>query len=126
MAKRRPDPAKEQHWRGLIQQQQQSGLSVRVFCAQHNLAVPSFYAWRRTLTQRDLHADVTDAAASPSPAAAGDPAASLPLFVPLRLAHGSAPALEVILPDGLLVRVPAGFDSDTLRRLLALVREASC
>ena len=46
------DPRKEQQWRRWIQQWQHSGLSVRAFCARHDLAEPSFYAWRRQLQQR--------------------------------------------------------------------------
>jgi transposase-like protein len=104
------DESKEQQWRRWIAQWQTSGLSVAVFCARHGLAAPSFYAWRRTLQRRD------------------DPPAA---FVPVRLLPDEAPAptrpLEVVLPDGRLVRVPAGFDAATLRQLLAVLREdASC
>ena len=43
------DPCKEQRWRQLIDQWQRSGLSVRAFCQRQHLAVPTFYAGRRTL-----------------------------------------------------------------------------
>ena len=45
--------------------------------------------------------------------------------MPLRLA-ASACALELVLPDGLAVRLPPGFDEDSLRRLLALLRGTPC
>jgi len=35
---------------------QRSGLSVRAFCEQQDLSQPSFYAWRRTLAERDAQA----------------------------------------------------------------------
>src|SRR5262249_37947207 len=47
------DPRKEQHWRRWVQRWKNSGLTVRDFCARHQLVQPSFYAWRRELQQRD-------------------------------------------------------------------------
>jgi transposase len=101
------DPRKEQQWRRWLQQWQDSGLSVRVFCARHHLPQPSFYAWRRTLQQRDAAA-VT--------------------FLPVRLAPEPAPvtpgSLEIVLTNGRCLRVPAGFDPTTVRQLLAVLEEA--
>jgi transposase len=101
------DPRKEQQWRGWIHQWQQSGLSVRAFCARHGLAAPSFYAWRRELTRRD---------------------AAAPAFVAVRLAPDEEPApargVEVVLAGGRRLRVAPGFDPATLRQLLAVLEEA--
>ena len=98
------DEHKERQWRSWIAQWQRSGLSVAAFCARHDLPTASFYAWRRTLQDRD------DAAAA---------------FVPVRLVADEVPArvLEVVLADGRVVRVPPGFDATTLRQLLALLWE---
>lgn len=98
------DEDKEQHWRRWIALWQQSGLSVAAFCARHGLAPASFYAWRTTLQQRA--------------------AEHVPL-VPVQLVADAAPPrpLEVVLPDGSVVRVPPGFDAASLRQLLALLRE---
>jgi transposase len=103
-AGRTPDEHKEQQWRRWIARWQTSGLSVAAFCARHDLATASFYAWRRTLQRRD---------APPAP------------FVPVQLVDDPTPAgpLEVVLADGRVVRVPPGFDAATLRRLLAVLRE---
>lgn len=99
------DPRTEQRWRRWILQWQQSGLSVRAFCDRHHLATPSFYAWRRTLQQRD----------------------AVP-FVPVRILpdRDTAPAngVEVILAGGRRLRVTPGFDPATLRQLLAVLEEA--
>lgn len=40
-------------WRALVEQQRESGLSVRAFCQQHELNAVSFYAWRRRLRDQD-------------------------------------------------------------------------
>jgi len=99
------DPRKEQQWRRWIQQWQHSGLSVRAFCARHDLAEPSFYAWRRQLQPRQ----------APSP------------FLPVRVVPDEEPAaagsVEVVLTGGRRVRVPPGFDPATLRQLLAVLEE---
>jgi len=46
--------------------------------------------------------------------------------VPVTIATAAA-SLEVVLADGRVVRVPAGFDAATLRQLLAVLAETpSC
>jgi hypothetical protein len=104
------DERKEQQWRRWIGQWRASGLSVRAFCDRRGLAIPSFYAWRRTLERR---------------------AAQVPAFVPVQVVADGLPAqaggLEVVLRDGRAVRVAPGFDAATLRRLLAVLEgERSC
>lgn len=62
----RSDSSKERFWRRMVRQWHNSGLSVRAFCQQQDLAEPTFYTWRRTIAQRDAvaHPDL--------PARAGD------------------------------------------------------
>jgi transposase-like protein len=102
------DPRKEQHWRRLIQLWENSGLTVRAFCARHHLSQPSFYAWRRELQQRD----------------------AATAFVPVQVETNdqparvnSVPTIEVVLAGGRCIRVTPGFDSATLRQLLAVLQE---
>ena len=109
MTKGKPrDPRKEQQWRRWIQLWQHSGLTVRAFCARHHLAEPSFYAWRRTLAQRDAQA-IT--------------------FVPVEVLpeplspESEAAGLELVLVGGRVLRIGPAFDEATLRRLLALLEE---
>jgi hypothetical protein len=98
------DERKERQWRSWIGEWRASGLSVRTFCDRRGLAIPTFYAWRRTLERR---------------------AAEVPAFVPVQVVADAPPAqrsaLEVILRDGWAVRVVPGFDEATLRRLLAVL-----
>jgi transposase len=100
------DPRKEQHWRGWIHRWQRSGLSARDFCNLHHLTLPSFYAWRRTLQQREAAACAV---------------------VPVRVVPDGPPVatagLEVVLADGRRLRVSPGFDPATLRQLLTLLEE---
>jgi hypothetical protein len=109
------DPREEQQWRQLLERWQHSGLSVRVVCRRHRLSEPTFCAWRRTLAQR------------PSPGAAADKPLN---FVPLDVRDDTppppGPALELVLDDGRLLRIPQGFDPAALRPLLALLECSSC
>jgi hypothetical protein len=102
---------KEQYWRTRVRQWRASGMSVRAFCAERGLSEPSFYAWRRTLAERE---------------------ATAVQFVPLTVtpevgtatgADGSAGAVELILGAGRRLRIGPGFDGPTLTRLLALLEE---
>jgi hypothetical protein len=105
------DPRKEQQWRRWILQWRHSGLSIRDFCARHQLSQANFYAWRHQIQRRD--------------AAAGN-------VVPVELVSdvraelaSSVSTLEVVLAGGRLLRVAPGFDPTTLRQLLAVLEEGS-
>jgi len=114
MANHQRDSRKEDYWRRHLQSWSRSALSVRDYCARHQLSEASFYAWRRLLAERDRETLVAPRL-EPTP----------PLFVPLHLPVAPAP-LELLLPDGLVVRVPGGFDADTLRRLVETLRGPAC
>jgi len=105
------DLSKEQFWRRMLQLQQRSGLSVRAFCRQHGLSQPSFYAWRRTIAQRDADAP------------AFVPLELLPEPLPPHTAAAAISGLELLLSRGRVLRIGPTFDVPTLRRLLALLEE---
>lgn len=119
------DPRKEQGWLRHFRRCQRSRLTVREYCDRHQLSEPSFYSWRRTLQQRGL---LADAAAPDGPRPHDDARVAAPLFLPVSVAQADATAqrIEIVLPDGLCVRIGAGFDAATLRQLLALLRGQSC
>src|SRR5690348_7530730 len=91
MAAKTRDLELERRWRERIAQFACSGLSVRAFCARHAISEPSFYAWRRELADRDRTSTMKGAT---------------PTFVPVTVL--AAAAIEVSLPGGVTVRVPAG------------------
>jgi hypothetical protein len=107
MAQGKPrDSRKEQQWRRWIHLWQKSGMSIRAFCALHELAQPHFYAWRRVIQKRD---------------------AATISFVPVHVVPDEQPApvrpFEVVLAGGRTLRVAPGFDAATLRQLLAVLEE---
>lgn len=119
MARDERDRGKERFWRHALRQWRRSGLSVRAFCAEHDLTEPLFYAWRRVIAERDQER-AQGAATRRVRREVRDHA---PAFVPLRVIDTSAAVLEVVLARGRSVRVSRGFDADTLRQLLALLEE---
>ena len=112
------DRGKERFWRRMLRQWRRSGCSVRAFCGEHGLAEALFYAWRRTIQERDRETR-RDAPRSRDHAARS----AAPLFVPVTVAETTAP-IEVILARGHVIRIAPGFDPDTLRQLLAVLDEA--
>ena len=119
------DCGKERFWRRTLRQWRRSGLGVRAFCAENGLAEPSFYAWRRIVTQRDQESARVRAEPERDSVHRAVPASdNAPVFVPLRVIDvATQVALEVVLERGRVVRVLRGFDTETLRRLLALLEE---
>jgi transposase-like protein len=102
----RRDVAKEQYWREMVERQVAGGQSVREFCSQQSLNENAFYAWRRTIRQRD-----TPGQPSKSPAA----------FVPTVLS-GLAPReswLVIELTGGRALRVPESIPAQRLAELVA-------
>jgi transposase-like protein len=108
MSQHRRDSGREQFWREVVAAWQESGRSVRAFCRSRGLQEASFYAWRRTLQQRDQQHSATPQAK----------------FVPVRVVPDAL--LEIVLPSGLLVRVPVGMAASTIATLIAALRAASC
>jgi hypothetical protein len=89
----------------------ESGLSVREFAASNGLLPQRLERWQRQL-----------ASAQPSSATFVE----ITLSPPGPSVRTSASGFEVVLRSGRVVRVGAGFDAGELRRLLAVVDEASC
>ncbi len=99
----RTQEERRQLWCKLIEQQEQSGVSVRAFCRQHGTSEYSFYHWRKRL------------------------AARLPMKFALVEANHAAPtavaAVEVMLASGERLRIAPGIDASTLRLVLSVLRE---
>src|SRR5262245_31835301 len=100
---RRRNEAREQFWRDTVAAWRESGQSVRAFCAARGVSEATFFARRRELIDR-----------KPSESSANQPPA--PSFVPVQVV--SDPTIEVILPGGLVVRVPAAADPAVVARLI--------
>jgi transposase len=125
---RRRDAEKERSWRRALQDWRRSGLSVREFCDWQALSEASFYAWRRELGKRDREA----ASRRENDSRRNGRAVNAPRFLPVHVVAETAPdseapgCLELQLPTGVLLRVPAGFDHQTLSDVLAALGVRAC
>lgn len=124
------DRGKERFWRRTLRQWRRSGQTACDFCVEHGLAEASFYAWRRTIAERDQQAAAHTEGRVGNHHVAGRPRGGAqrgngqPVFVPVRVAAAVAMApLEIVLGQGRVVRVTPGFDAATLRQLLAVLEE---
>ena len=113
--------AKEQYWREVLEGWRRSGGSVRQWCSQGHISEPSFYSWRRTLSERDA------AAASQEPVRQRSRrkvsrVAMLPVeIVPPSSQPETAP-LEITLVDGIHLLVRGHCQPALLREALAALR----
>jgi hypothetical protein len=102
-SERRGDAARE-FWRGLIERQAASGLSIGPFCDRTGVSTASFHAWKRKLKLRSETSGRDAEAGVPSP------------IVPVRVIGDVDPAtIAVELPGGIVIRIPANADSALLR-----------
>ncbi|MFY0678905.1 MAG: transposase, partial [Neptuniibacter sp.] len=51
MAQRRNTRRTQDQWQAIIDQQQQSGITVQQFCTEHGINPASFYKWRQRLAE---------------------------------------------------------------------------
>jgi hypothetical protein len=118
-------------WATLIDEWRQSGLSLPAFCERHGLSRGTMQNW---VYKPSLKHAVEEARREAQARAAGTPpVATSPAFQPVRVAE-AAPAheprdgtgVEIILPTGRRVVVGAGFDMETLRRVVALLEGRPC
>lgn len=93
------------YWRGVVERQPGSGLTIAEFCEREGVSTASFYNWRRRLAES-------------TPAQ--------PSFVPLSVTGAAAGAwIEVVLPGAVTVRVPEGMGRQTIVDVLSAVEGTS-
>ena len=121
-------------WHDVVERQKTSGLNIAQFCAQAGVAQNSFYVWKRRLRIIDS----TSERSAPRPSTASPrrkrrgkkPMAKSMSLVPVRLVADmnceSLPAgvIEIAWPEGIVLRIPAGCNSDTLRDVFGLLTTA--
>lgn len=99
----RRDAALEARWRAVLARYRRSGLSVRAFCRREGLPESAFYAWRRTIRQRDGGGNAGDR--TPTVASTVAPA-FVPVMVQAKDAGRDAGAMVMELRGGRVLRLP--------------------
>jgi transposase len=105
--------ATRQLWMDRLARFPASGLTVAQFCAIEAVSLPSFYFWKRRL------------AAETQAATPQDPSERGPRLLPVKL-KPAAPAVELVLTTGTVLRLSPGCDLTWVRSLIAALGEPSC
>ncbi len=108
---RSPDAAR-QAWAERLARFASAGLTAAQFCAAEGVSVAAFYQWKRRLGSAALPTPLPDVPASPR-------------LLSVHLANPT-PAIELVLPSGVVLRLGPGVDEASLRSLLRLLGVASC
>jgi hypothetical protein len=109
---RRQHAERDQFWRETIAAWKASGQTITAFCAARGLGASTFFAKRRELTRQDQ---------APSASAATAPSTS---FAAVRVIPD--PTVEIVVPGGVILRVPVGADATAVARLVVALRGGSC
>lgn len=110
------DVAKARRWRMLLHNAARSGLSNREFCRQRKLDESQFCWWQRNLVERRR---------PPKASKATTPAPSFAALVSDEAGIADA-GIELVLSDGLRLRIARGVDVQTLRLVLAAIDAEAC
>jgi len=115
---------KRMYWRGRLDRQAASGLSVRQFCREEQVSEASFHSWKRKLARGDRPASESSekggrkqSRTKPVTKRAGNPA----VFIPVRVSRAASDLVEIVHPRGYVVRLPAVFDEISLRQVLKVL-----
>ena len=121
MANKNRNAERERFWRGVLARFAKSGRQVREFCRDNRLSEPSFYAWRRTIAERD--AEKTSGRLARRQAAPRR--RKTPAFLPVVMRQDALPplgvsttAITVELRGGRVLRLPESIPAE---RLAAIV-----
>ena len=115
--------AKEKYWRGMINEFGASGLSAAEFCRRKEISYSGFNDWRYEIKARDEEAKLEGRRQKPQSRRADSGS-----FVPVRIVGNSkgasvnsASALELVAPNGFVLRMSDGCSMELLASVLSLL-----
>jgi hypothetical protein len=118
---------------GLIDEWHDSGLSLQAFCQRRGLNFGTMQGWVYKSTHKDALEKARREAGAGGESTDNPPAAEA--FLPIRVrdaearpGHGGTgcSGVEVVLGEGRRVVIEAGFDAETLRRVVAALEDRTC
>lgn len=115
-------------WAALIDEWQDSGLRLPAFCERRGLNPGTMRGW---IYKRGHRRAIDQARREAHPARVLDEKAPEPIFLPVRLTEPipvatAAPGVEVVLGPTRRIVVAPGFDTETLRRVVAVLEGRPC
>ena len=117
---------REDYWRGIVGRQRRSGLTHSDFCRSESISANSYFWWKRELRNRDEKRRRTSARGAKSRARENDTSSLVEVMVTTPWPSANTPVFEVVLSNHRVVRVPAEFDAESLKRLLSVLEETAC
>jgi len=121
--------AKEQAWRDTFTEQARSGLKVAEFCRERGITTSVFYFWRKEIARRDAERNSTPSFIETSIAKSAMDFAEVEVTKP-KLSTDSiqqnATPILIHLAHDCRVEVPAGFDAQSLREIIRVLRGEPC
>ena len=119
MANHERDAKREAFWRGVLKRHAASGLTIRSFCQREQLTETAFFAWRRTIAERDAEVKPQTGLARTSPRRGGP--MKRPAFLPavVDAERGRDGAITIELAGGRVLRLP---EATPTQRLVELVQ----
>ena len=125
-------------WNATVNDFRRSGLTQAAFCLQRNISLATFrYHFYKPVSSKSAHSDnhspASPGSSKPARSDKHSPASPDYGFLPVTILPdptlsiaASQPHLELVLSNGRRIAVAPGFDTQTLRRLIAVVEERSC
>ena len=105
----------EARFKELLEEQRQSGLSIIEFCSNHGIVPSTFHYWKKKLTGKPPVHDFIPLVVKP-PEVAVTPGATMSDLPP----SGNESLLELVYPNGVIVRIKREVDLPHLRSLIHL------
>ena len=138
MANQRRSVEKEAYWRGQLERQLASGLSIRRWCRESGVSEPTFYVWRRELrkrdhergrTERDRHEPLSEPAFAPgfvavdvlAPDVLAPDVVTSDVVTSDAVLSGREAKLEIDVAGGVVIRLREDASAETLERVLTVV-----
>ena len=128
MANHRRSVEKEAYWRGQLERQSTSGLSIRRWCRENGVSEPTYYVWRRKLQERDherglperdRHAPLSEAAVAPNFVAVD--VVTSDVVTSAATSADCTAQLEIDVAGGVVIRLRENVSAETLERVLSVV-----
>ncbi len=116
---------RSKYWRDVMKEWEASRMTQVSFCRERGISPAAFSWWRSEIKKRDRK---EKAVVQPSEACQNSTPHGLP-FVQISVPENIAPSashdrIEIILASGHQIRVPQGFSSETLQRVLEVLESA--
>jgi transposase-like protein len=99
---------KKEHYQHLVKEQATSKLSVAAYCRRHKIKAPTFWYWRKKLSQEKKPSEP-----------------SKPGFIPIRQSKplyfqnsSQSERIEINHPSGISIKLPASYDFEKIWNFL--------